>query len=105
MISIPNLGWSQLSQYQTTQKSLYRKKTIHPLFYVKSIVAVVVSKKVATIDNADYSVGDTVPTMGMEIIAIGTARVEFVKQAITGEECHILKFRQKKTDTNQRGLR
>ena len=78
-----------------------RRDGVHTL----SGIGTINDKKVATIDNADYSVGDTVPTMGMEIIAIGTGRVEFVKQASTGEECHILKFRQKKTDTNQRGLR
>ena len=84
-----------------TGRSCVDQTWVHTL----SGIGTINDKKVATIDNADYSVGDTVPTMGMEIIAIGTGRVEFVKQASTGEECHILKFRQKKTDTNQRGLR
>ena len=84
-----------------TGRSCVDQTWVHTL----SGIGTINDKKVATIDNADYSVGDVVPTMGMEIIAIGTARVEFVKQASTGEECHILKFRQKKTDTNQRGLR
>ena len=84
-----------------TGRSCVDQTWLHTL----SGIGTINNEKIATIDNFDYNVGDIVPTMGMKIVAIETARVEFVKKASAGLECHILKFRKKKSNTEQRGLR
>jgi hypothetical protein len=73
--------------------------------HILSGIGIINNEKIATVDNFNYNVGDMVPTMGMKIVAIETTRVEFVKKASTGLECHILKFRKEKSNSEQRGLR
>jgi hypothetical protein len=84
-----------------TGRSCVDQTWVHTL----SGIGTINNKKVATIDSVDYSVGEMVQTLGMKIVSIDASRVEFVKEASTGKECHILKFRQKKPNSPQRGLR
>ena len=84
-----------------TGRSCVDQTWLHTL----SGIGIINNKKIATVDNFDYNVGDMVETMGMKIVAIETNRVEFVKKASTGLECHILKFRKEKSNSEQRGLR
>lgn len=62
--------------------------------YRLSGIGVINSKAVATISNVDYKVGDRVADMMIK--AIKSDRVELQRQTKEGNECHILKFRQKK---------
>lgn len=84
-----------------TGRSCVDQTWVHTL----SGIGTINNKKVATINSVDYSVGEMVQALGMKIVSIDSTRVEFVKEASTGKECHILKFRQKKTNSQQRGLR
>lgn len=84
-----------------TGRSCVDQTWLHTL----SGIGTINNEKIATIDNFDFNVGDMVPTMGMKIVAIENARVEFIKKATTGLECHVLKFRKKKNNAEQRGFR